>query len=222
MCQVLVPRGRLPARLRAAADRVAARALELRRHPPHLRPRGHALPVPGLPPRRPSDGDPARRGRRDVDVLPGRQGDRQPRGALHGGDPADREDADAGRLLVPPQPRAAVRLSRQRPLLHRQLPGHDAEDDRDQVRARPAAREGPRRPLHPPCRSRAELLDGGRACRGLLPGRSVLGGRGRRRRPLRAAARRRQRGGAEDAAPDREGREHPRLPRRASRTARRS
>ena len=41
----------------------------------------------------------------------------------------------------------------------------------------------------------------------------VLGGRRRRRGALRAAARRRQRGGAADAAPDRERREHPRLPR---------
>ena len=77
----------------------------------------------------------------------------------------------------------------------------------------PAAREGPRRPLHPPRRSRAELLDGGRPRRRLLAGRSLLGGRRGRRRPLRPAPRRRQRGGAEDAAPDREGREHPRLPR---------
>ena len=47
----------------------------------------------------------------------------------------------------------------------------------------------------------------------LLAGRSLLGGRRRRRRALRPAARRRQRGGAADAAPDRDGREHPRLPR---------
>ena len=39
--EVELPRGRLPARLRRAADRRAARPLGLRRHPPHLRPRGH-------------------------------------------------------------------------------------------------------------------------------------------------------------------------------------
>ena len=38
---VHLPRGRLPAGLRRAADRAAARALGLRRHPPHLRPREH-------------------------------------------------------------------------------------------------------------------------------------------------------------------------------------
>ena len=40
----------------------------------------------------------------------------------------------------------------------------------------------------------------------------VLGGRRRRRRAVRPAARRRERGRAADARPDREGREHPRLP----------
>ena len=45
-------------------------------------------------------------GRRALDLLPGREADRRPRGALHGGDPADRQDADAGRLRLPPQPRA--------------------------------------------------------------------------------------------------------------------
>ncbi len=44
---------------------------------------------------------------------------------------------------------------------------------------------------------------------GLLAGRPVLRRRGRHRRPLRPAARRRQRGRAQDAAPDRLGREHP-------------
>ena len=94
-----------------------------------------------------------------------------------------------------------------------QLPRDDAEDDRGQVRAGSPARAGPRRPLHPPRRPRAELLDGRRAQRRLLAGRPLLGGRGRRRGALRAAARRRQRGGAADAAPDRDGRQHPRLPR---------
>ena len=47
----------------------------------------------------------------------------------------------------------------------------------------------------------------------LLAGRPVLGGRGRGRGALRPAARRRQRGGAADAAADRDDREHPRLPR---------
>ena len=123
--------------------------------------------------------------------------------AAHGRRPADREDADAGRVRLPPQPRAALRLSGQRPVLPRQLPLDDVQDDGGQVRAGPAAREGARRALDPARRPRAELLDERGAQRGLLAGRPLLGRRGRRRRALRAAARRRQRGGAADARPDR-------------------
>ena len=63
-----------------------------------------------------------------------------------------------------------------------------------QVRARPAARARPRRPLDPARRPRAELLDE-RGARGrLVPGGSVLGGGRRRGRALRPAPRRRERG----------------------------
>ena len=62
LCEQLdLPRGRLPADLRRAADAAAARALDLRHHPPHLRPRGHQAVLRGLPLRRPPDGDAARR-----------------------------------------------------------------------------------------------------------------------------------------------------------------
>ena len=58
------------------------------------------------------------------------------------------------------QTRPSVRLSRQRPRLRGQLPArHDLQDDRAEVRARPACRTRARRPLHPPRRPRAELLD---------------------------------------------------------------
>ena len=73
----------------------------------------------------------------------------------------------------------ALRLSRQRPGLQRQLPEHDVQDDRAEVRARSAARARARHPLHPPRRPRAELLDQRGAQRRLLAGRSLLG----RRRP---------------------------------------
>ena len=63
--------------------------------------------------------------------------------ALHGDRPADREDADAGGVRLPPQPRPALRLSGQRPLLPGQLPLDALQDDRGQVRARPAARDAP-------------------------------------------------------------------------------
>ncbi len=107
-----LPRGRLPAGLRRAAHRAAARALDLRHHPPHLRPRGPQALLRGLPLRRPPDGDAARGGRGALDLLPGREADRRPRRALHGGGAADRQGADPGRLLLPPQHGAALRPTR--------------------------------------------------------------------------------------------------------------
>ena len=94
-----------------------------------------------------------------------------------------------------------------------QLPLDDVQEDRGEVRAGPAAVAGAGRALHPPRRPRAELLDQRGARRRLLRRRPLLRGRGRRGGALRAAARRRQRGGAADAAENRVGGEHPRLPR---------
>ena len=90
-----------------------------------------------------------------------------------------------------------------------QLPLDDLQDDRDPLRARSAARARARRPVHPPRRPRAELLDERGARRRLLPGRPVLGCRRRRGRAVRAAPRRRERGGAADAPPDRDQGQHP-------------
>ena len=95
-------------------DQAAAGALDVRRGPPHVRPRGPQEPLRDLPLRRPPDGDAALRGRRPLDLLPGGQAHRRPRGALHGRDPHDRQGPDARRLRLPPQPRAALRVSGQR------------------------------------------------------------------------------------------------------------
>ena len=50
--------------------------------------------------------------------------------------PADRQDADHRGLRLPPQPRPALRLSGQRPQLHRELPEHAVEDDGAEVHGR--------------------------------------------------------------------------------------
>ena len=71
-----------------------------------------------------------------LDLLPGRQEHQGPGDPPHPDDPADREDADARGVLLPPQHGAAVRLSGQRPALPRQLPLDDLQDDRAQVQAR--------------------------------------------------------------------------------------
>ena len=57
---VLVPRGRLSPDLRRAAHPGAAGRVDLRDHPPHLRPREHQEVRRGLPLRRAPDGDAAR------------------------------------------------------------------------------------------------------------------------------------------------------------------
>ena len=134
--------------------------------------------------------------------------------------PADRQDADARRLRLSPHPRPAVRLSRQRAQLHRQLPDDAVQDDRAQVQAEPGARARARRALHPARRPRAELLDQRHAQRRQLAGRSVLRGRGGDGRALRPAARRRQRGGHPHADGDRLGRTTSRRASRSSRPAR--
>ena len=108
-----------------------------------------------------------------------------------------------------------LRLPRQRARLHRELPLDAVQDERAEVRGRRAPGQGPRRAVHPARRPRAELLDQRGPLGRLLAGRPLLRGRGRRRRALRPAARRRQRGGAADAAPDRLEGEHPRTSSRA-------
>ena len=55
------------------------------------------------------------------------------------GHPPAGQDADPGRVLLPPQPGDALRLSRQRPELPGQLPLHDLQGGRAEVPARPAA-----------------------------------------------------------------------------------
>ena len=127
-----------------------------------------------VPLRRPPDGHAALQRRRALDLLSRREADRRSRGALHGGDPADRQDADPGRLRLPPQHGTALRLSRQRAQLRRELPLDDVQEDRVQVRARPAPGEGARRALHPARRPRAELLDQRGALGRLLARRPVL------------------------------------------------
>ena len=168
-----LPRGRLPADLRRAADRgrsSSAGSTTSPTTPSSTRTSRSSSRASATTPTRWGCCSPA------VGALstfyPDAKQHRRPRGALHGGDPADRQDADAGRLRLPPQHGPALRLSGQRPQLLRELPLDDVQDDRAQVRARPAPGEGARRALHPPRRPRAELLDQRRA-RASAPRRST-------------------------------------------------
>ena len=169
---------------------------------PHVRPHERPEVPRGLPLRRAPDGDAARCGRGPVDVLPGREGHRRPRRALPPARPADGEAADDRRVRLPARARAPVRPAAQRPRLHRQLREHDVRDRRAaRAERRPAA--GARDPPRPARRPRAELLDERRPRGRVVARRPVLGGLGRDRGALRPAPRRRQRGGAPDARPDR-------------------
>ena len=105
----------------------------------------------------------------------------------------------------------AVRLPRQLPRLRPQLPLHALEGGRAPVRGRPRPGPGPRRPVHPPRRPRAELLDHRHAGRRLVALGPLLGHRRRRGRAVRPAPRRRQRGGHPHADRHRQHRERPRL-----------
>ena len=108
--------------------KTAARPLGLRRHPPHLRPRGHQEVQRGLPPRRPPDGDAARKRRRALDVLSAGEGHRRPGGALHGGDQTDRQGPHPRRVGLPAQHGAALRLPGQRAELLGELPLDAVQD----------------------------------------------------------------------------------------------
>ncbi len=93
-----------------------AGGVDPRDHDPHVRARERQGLHAGLPLRRQPDGHAGRLGRRALDVLPRRQPASTTSESRADPDhPAAREDADAGRLRVPPQHGPALCLSRQRP-----------------------------------------------------------------------------------------------------------
>ncbi len=84
--------------------------------------------------------------------------------------------------------------------LHREFPAHVLCRAGRGVQGQSGARQGARHDLHPACRPRAERVDLDRAACGIVGRQSVCLHRGGHRLPVGARARRRQRGGAEDAA----------------------
>ena len=155
--EVHVSRGRVPAALRRAAEPQAVRPVGPRHHVPHDDPRepqeGHGR----VQLRRAPDGDADRDGRRDVDLLS--RGARRPRpGRADQADPPpDRQDADDRGVRLQALDGDALRLSLERPRLHVELPDDALQDAGRELQAEPDPRPGARHPLHPPCRSRAEL-----------------------------------------------------------------
>ena len=209
-----LPRGRLPARLRRAADRGPARRLDPRHHAPHLRPREHQeVRARASATTRTRWGCCSHPSARSRPSIPD---------AKHIKDPEERYMATI--RMIAKMPTLAAFAYRHNLGLPYVYPDNDLDYPGNflsmmfkmtelKYEPGPAAGAGARRALDPARRPRAELLDQRGPRRRLVAGGPVLGGRGRRRGALRAAPRRRQRGGAEDARPDRHRREHPRLPR---------
>ena len=183
--------------------------LRLPGDPSHDGSRADEPVLPGLPPRRASDGGDDRLRRRAVGVLPRLHRHFRSAPAHDRLDPHDRESADARRHGVQIFDRPAVRLSEERTRLRLQFPAHVLRGADRGLQAEPGAgaRDGPH--LHPARRPRAERLDLDRAARRLFRRQSVCLHRRRLRLPVGARAWRRQRSRAQHAARDRLGRPHP-------------
>ena len=193
----LVPRGRVAAHQRGAADPDRSSRRFRREVTVHtMVHQDFGRFFEGLPEGRPSDAGVLRGGRRARDLLPA-AGDRaeHPRHR----DPAHREDADDCGVLLQALARPAVHLSPERARLLFELPAHDVRHAVRGVRGRSGPGEGGRSPADPPRRPRAELLDQHGAGRRQLAREPVCEHRGRHQRALGPAPRRRQPAGDRDA-----------------------
>ena len=175
-----LPRGGLPADPRRAADQSAARGVGATR--------SRTTPSSTRTSRRSSTGStttPTRWGCWSstvgalVDVLPRGQGLARRGQPAQADRPADRQVPDPRRVRLPALDRDALRLPRQRPQLRRQLPQHDVQDHRAEVRAEPGPGRGDGHAAHPARRPRAELLGHDHARDRLLRRRPLLGRGGR-------------------------------------------
>ena len=174
----------------------AARGLRQPRDQSHDAARADVLLLPGLPPRRASDGDRLRHDGRDGGLLPRLDRHHRRLAARGRDDPDDRQDADDRRLGLQVFGRPALRLSEELARLRLELPQHVLLGSGHRLRGRPDPLHGDGPHLHAPRRPRAERLDLDGAARLLLGREPLRLHRGRRRLPLGPGARRRQRGAA--------------------------
>ena len=194
-----LPRSRLPDPERRAPEQAAARRVRRHRDAPHDGARAALALLLGLPPRRAPDGGAVRRDRRAVGVLSRldrHQRSAQPRDL---GVPADREAADDHGDDLQVQRRPAVHVSEEHALVRRELPLHDVRHAVRGVEAEPRADARDGAHPDPARRPRAERVDLDGAARGLDRREPVRLHRGGCREPVGPGARRRERGGAEDA-----------------------
>jgi len=163
----------LSAALRRAADVVAEGRFRLPGDPPHDGPRADEPVLPGLPPRRPSDGRHGRQRRRAFGLLSRLDRHLRPDPADDRVDADDRQDADARRHGLQIFDRPAVHLSEERSGLLIQLPAHVLRGSMRGVPGQPGHGAGGRSHLHPARRPRAERFDLDGAAGRLVGGQSV-------------------------------------------------
>ena len=179
------------------------------RDPSHDGARADEPVLPGLPPRRPSDGGDGRLRRRAVGVLSRLHRHHRSEPAHDRLDPHDRENADARGDGVQIFDRPAVRLSEQFARLRLELPAHVLCGAVRGIQGQSGAGARHGSHLHAARRPRAERLDlDGAACR-LDRRQSVRLHRRRHRLSVGTGAWRRQRSRAENARRDRQRRSHP-------------
>ena len=206
-----LPRNLLPAALRRTADASAEARFRPARDPSHHGARADGPVLPGLPPRRSSDGDNGGGGRRAGRVLPRLHRHQRSEPAHDRLDAHDREDPDPGCDGVQIHHRPALHVSEELALLRRELPAHVLRGAVRGIQDQPGAGGCARQDLHPARRPRAERLDLDGAHRRLLRRQSVRLHRRRHRLPVGAGPWRRQRSRAGDARRDRHGRQDPRF-----------
>ena len=128
----------------------SAERLGMGDHASHVDPREPEEIPRRVPPRCSSHGDAGLGGRGALDVLPECQEPCRRRRPAPSDCPDDRQDAYPGGIYLPAQPRAAIRLSRQRSWVRGELPQHDVQGDGAEALPESRSRAGDRRALHPP------------------------------------------------------------------------
>ena len=206
-----LPRDLLPVVVRRIADQVPEGRLRLSRHAPQHGARADGAVLPGLPPRRASDGGHGCLGRRDGGVLPRLHRHQRSDPADGRFDPDDRQGADAGGDGLQIFGRPALRVSEELALLCRELPADVLRDAVRGLRRQSGAGAGAGQDLHPARRSRAERLDLDGPHRRLLGRQPVRLYRGGHRLPVGSGAWRRQRSRIGDARRNRPRRKHSRI-----------
>ena len=194
--------------LRRTADHRPKGRFRLPRDAPHDGARADGAVLPGVPTGRAPDVGHGRLRRRDGGVLSRLHRHQRPVAARDRIDPDDRQAAHSGRDGLQVFDRPAVHLPQERCRLRRQFPADVLRGAVRGIQGQSGSGARARSNFHPARRPRAERIDVHRPPRRIVGRQSLRLHRRRHRVPLGSRARRRQRGGVEDAGRDRLGRQH--------------